>query len=267
MPSNHLEIPYCHLLLMLVAGVGFIGGCETSNLNSFQGQPIHADSQKETKIPQDAIRLTPNVVDFDRPIMVFESVFWEPADTESLRQMIRSTDLVRGKRILEIGTGTGLIALCCERCGAEYVVATDVNPQAIRNAQKNVEYLECDTTRLEFRLVPTDNQKAFAVIGTEEKFDVIISNPPWEDAHPQSIDQFALYDTGFELMQSMLKDYRKHLRPNGRLLLAYGCVDAIKRIQSDANEHGLAVTLLDDRELDSLPNLFLPGMLLEICER
>ena len=55
-----------------------------------------------------------------------------------------------------------------------------------------------------------------------------------------------------------------HLEPGGKVLLAYGCVDAIKTIRKLAKENGLAFNIRDTRELDDLPEEFLPGMLLEI---
>jgi hypothetical protein len=41
-------------------------------------------------------------------------------------------------------------------------------------------------------------------------------------------------------------------------------VTAIRRIQEVASEQQLSCTLLDDRKLESLPEIFLPGMLIEI---
>ena len=92
------------------------------------------------------------VPDLDRPIVQMENVFWEPRDTSSLRRLIRETPLVRDKVVLEIGTGTGLLALCCLKAGARKVVATDVNPSAIANAAYNAELLGVDK-RLETRWV------------------------------------------------------------------------------------------------------------------
>ena len=200
---------------------------------------------------------------FPFEIAQFKTVFWEPEDTESLRRLIRETDLVHGRRVLEIGTGTGLVALCCLLHGAEHVVATDVNPHAIANARHNADRFPV-TTGLETRLVKESDPSAFAVIGDEERFDLIISNPPWEDGKPTAVDEYALYDPEFRLLESLLSGMRQHLTPGGRVLLAYGCVEAIVVLEDQARAHGFGVKRLDDRDLDDLPNLFLPGMLLEI---
>lgn len=203
------------------------------------------------------------VEDFSSGIAQFKTVFWEPRDTESLRSLIRETVLVQRQRVLEIGTGTGLIALCCLANGATQVVATDINPNAVANARYNARRFP-KTSTLDVRLVSEENPGAFAVIGEDERFDLIVSNPPWEDAKPTIVDKYALYDPEFALLESLLVGLDKHLAPDGRVLLAYGCVEAIRTVQNRAPEYGWEVVILDDRDLDTLPNLFLPGMLLEL---
>ena len=199
-------------------------------------------------------------------IAVFETVFWDPRDTVSLRRRIRDTSVVKGRTVLEIGTGSGLLALCCLEAGASHVTATDVNRFAIDNAAYNADLLGF-SDRLDLRLVPLDDAEAYSVIGASEKFDLIISNPPWEDALPTSIDTYAYYDEGFQLLRSLLCGLKEHLRPGGKALLAYGSVDAIKNARRLADQYGVEVRLLDDRAPDRLPDVFLPGMLLEVTPR
>jgi len=204
-----------------------------------------------------------DIEDIPTGIARYETVFWQPEDTESLRRLIRETDLVAGKRVLEIGTGTGLVALCCLIHGAEHVVATDINPHAIQNADFNAQRFPI-TSGLETRLVSEEDPGAYAVIGDGESFDVIISNPPWEDGEPAIVDEYALYDPQFALLESLLAGLDQHLAPDGRVLLAYGCVAGIRVLQERAPVYGWEVEVLDERNLDELPNQFLPGMLLEL---
>ena len=207
-----------------------------------------------------------SVEDLPTRIALFETVFWDPRDTLSLRQRIRDTALFRGKTVLEIGTGSGLLALCCLQAGASRVTATDVNRSALENAAYNAARLGVGS-RLDLRLVSLDDPGAYSVVGAHEKFDVIISNPPWEDALPTGIEEYAFYDKGFQLMRSLLRGLKDHLEPGGKALLAYGCVDAIRNAKRLADQYEVQLALVDDRDLERLPDVFLPGMLLELTPR
>jgi methylase of polypeptide subunit release factors len=203
------------------------------------------------------------VEQLDQEIAVFDTVFWEPKDTTSLRARLARPSEVQGKAVLEIGTGSGLLALCCLNAGAKRVVATDVNASALCNTFYNASNLGF-VDRLDLRRVPLDDPGAFSVIGDAEKFDYILSNPPWEDDVPEAIDDYAYYDPGFYLLESLLAGLRDHLEPGGRALLAYGATEAIKTIIRLAPQYSLEVRVLDNRDLDTLPEVFLPGMLLEV---
>ena len=66
------------------------------------------------------------------------------------------------------------------------------------------------------------------------------------------------------LLDSLVKGAHERLRPEGRMWLAYGCVSAIRRIEMLAQKERLLFVQLDRRSLDELPEIFLPGMLLEL---
>jgi len=203
------------------------------------------------------------VEDFEKELVLFESVFWEPTDTTSLRKLIRETSLVKGKTVFEIGTGSGLVSLVCLKAGATRVVASDINPNAVRNAVHNAQRLGL-LDKFEVRRVSRRSPGAWTVLREDEKFDLIISNPPWEDSVPDQVKDFALYDPGFGLLTSLLSGAKERLKPGGRMLLAYGCVTAIRKIEELAPKHGFTVKRLDDRQLEGMDEVFLPGMLLEL---
>ena len=252
------------LIVLSVGGwVDFLGaGRSDDGIDTSEVTINRVVETSELAIPSpDAVNVWGAVEDLPEKIAIFGTVFWEPQDTTSLRALIRTTPLVDDKTVLEIGTGSGLVALCCLQAGAEKVVATDINPMAVANAKYNARLLGVDQ-RIDVRLVSETEPSAYAVIGETERFDIIISNPPWEDATPGMIAEYALYDKDFSPMRSMLGGLQDHLKPDGKALLAYGCVSAIKTIVQLCDEYDLAVKFLDDRDLDSLPEVFLPGMLL-----
>jgi release factor glutamine methyltransferase len=78
---------------------------------------------------------------------------------------------VRSGRALDVGTGTGCLALALAQEGAfTEVVATDLSEDALALAQENAEL-----TGLPVRLVQTDLGTALA----GERFDLLVSNPPY----------------------------------------------------------------------------------------
>ena len=156
-----------------------------------------------------------------------------------------------------------MISLSCLRFGARKVVATDVNPLAIANALYNAKQLGFED-RFEARLVPLDDTSAYRVIGESERFDLIISNPPWENAKPRLIFEYAFFDPDFVLLRSLLEGLTGHLNPNGKALLAYGAVDGIQHLLHYSQDNGLNTRILDDRNLEDLPSVFVPGMLVEV---
>ncbi|MDG2131063.1 MAG: 50S ribosomal protein L11 methyltransferase [Fuerstiella sp.] len=216
-----------------------------------------------------ATRKNPSILEWEtvetlpEQIAVFDHVFWEPDDTSSLRELLRTTDVVHDKSVLEIGTGTGIVSLCCVQAGAVRIVATDINPWAARNAAFNAELLNFND-RMQVRLVPQKRPLAWSVIHRDEHFDVIISNPPWELGRATRVEDFAFYDPDFRLMESIVSGLPEHLNPNGRAFLAYGHVPAIRQLKMLLKHNNLPFRTRDQRSLDDLPESFLPGMLLEV---
>ncbi len=247
------------LLSICVMAVVFIFLPDTSTLPS--NDDSYRFSKSNTKLPN--IRTWHHVQGFPADLAQMETVFWEPDDTTSLRAWLREGERLKGADVLEIGCGTGLVAIECALGGAQSVVASDINPAAVLNATYNAELCGV-SNRLKIRQVNDAHPGPFEVIGPEEHFDFIISNPPWEDGSIDSIAAHAFYDPGFRLMDAILSQAQTRLRPTGSLLLAYGAKKAIERVKSTAPAHGWTVTVHDDRNLDSLPEVFLPGMLLEL---
>lgn len=244
--SNAFIIPVVLLLFV----VSSIQGCS---------QPARTDLDYSFDVYQ-----TVQVPEFpDDELVQFESVFWEPDDTVSLRKLIVDDSIADGRSVLEIGTGTGLLSLVCLTNGAKDVVATDINPAAAANARYNAARLELDE-HFEVRLVETEQPDAYAVIKPKERFDLILSNPPWEDGKVARPADHAFYDPDFALMDSLLEGLSSHLQPGGRCLLAYGHSPAITLLLLKAKDLGYQTKILDDRKLEELPLNFLPGMLIEV---
>jgi len=63
---------------------------------------------------------------------------WE-SGVALIRHLELSPTLVRGKRVLELGCGTGAVAIACAMLGAKHVVATDVDEACLALTRQNAE--------------------------------------------------------------------------------------------------------------------------------
>lgn len=83
------------------------------------------------------------------------------------------TDLNRAHRILDIGTGTGLIALMlAQRCAEAQITAIDIDPEAIGQAHENIGASPWKD-RVEATL------QDICTYTDKNGFDTIVSNPPY----------------------------------------------------------------------------------------
>jgi predicted RNA methylase len=181
------------------------------------------------------------------------------AETTLLPYMEEHSSLFRGARVLEIGTGSGIISLYAAKLGATSVVATDISAAAIASATNNKTALGFSAT-IEPRLVPGSDMSAYSVIKDDEKFDIIISNPPYSLDLDAATDN-ALVDSG-DLGFSIIKGLTKHLRPGGKAILLYRSLFYQEIIVRYARALGLQVKydhgdLLTAWELQALFNGYL----------
>src|SRR5262245_14820787 len=88
--------------------------------------------------------------------------------SEKFASFLDTLDLT-GKRVCEVGTGTGILALAAARAGAANVVATDINPNASLSAKENA-----DANGLGDRVTGVC-MNLMAAIAPGPRFDVILS--------------------------------------------------------------------------------------------
>jgi release factor glutamine methyltransferase len=131
-------------------------------------------------------------------------------DSEVLANTIQ---LNRAETLLDVGTGSGLVAVAAARQGNR-VVATDLNPSAVRCARHNMARLGLDelATVYEADLVPP------AEAG---RFNVISFNPPYTDHPATDHAERSVWDPGHLIVRRFFDQVRHHLLPNGRLHISW----------------------------------------------
>src|SRR3989338_3526424 len=106
-------------------------------------------------------------------------------------------------RILDMGTGSGILAKAAARCKASReVVAADINPEAIANLQLEIQ-------EHQLRKLKAVHSDLFSNIDNE--FDLIIFNPPYlpqDVVAGKPVQDVAIYGgkKGWEISERFLKD-------------------------------------------------------------
>ena len=145
------------------------------------------------------------------------------------------TPRVRGARVLDVGTGSGVQALLAAR-HASHVVATDINPRALAFAELNAALNAF--TNVEVRLGSLFD----AVAG--ERFDLIICNPPYVIS-PEN--RWAYRDSGLqgdEISRRVMLAAADHLADGGYVTMLGSWVGASEE-SADERPVAWARTLRD----------------------
>jgi len=144
---------------------------------------------------------------------------------------------------LDFGTGSGCIAIAlAAKCPAARIVALDLSAEALAIAQQNAVKNNV-AERIEFR--PGDG---FAALRPEERFDLIVSNPPYIPSAEIATLQPEVRDhdprgaldggaDGLDFYRRLAAEAKPLLKPGGKLMLEFGAgqADAISSILADQN--------------------------------
>ncbi len=144
------------------------------------------------------------------------------ATTALMSQTIASMD-VKGLRGLDMGCGTGVLAIVALKCGAERMVAVDIDDWA------------CDSCR-----------DSIALSGVEERVDVRCGSIEQVVAGEQF--DFVLANINRNILISMMPSFAAALPSGGRLLMSGFLREDVVYIEAAAAEQDFAVENIIERE-------------------
>ncbi len=133
--------------------------------------------------------------------------------SEFFASFIGRLDL-KGMRVVDVGTGSGILALAAARAGAAHVTAVDVNPNAALTAAENGR-----TNGYGDRLMAVCSN-LLSALAPVALFDVIISSPPSFPGEPRDIADRAWHaGPNYRDIVPLFDQASERLAPGGRLYL------------------------------------------------
>jgi release factor glutamine methyltransferase len=131
--------------------------------------------------------------------------------SERFAAFIDGLDLT-GKRVVDVGTGSGILALAAARAGAELVLAADINPNAALSAAENAR-----ANGLGDRVTAVCSN-LLAAIAPRPLFDVILSSPPKHAGEPRDLaDRGWHAGPQYRDVAAMFEQARERLKPDGKI--------------------------------------------------
>ncbi|MFI3168054.1 MAG: peptide chain release factor N(5)-glutamine methyltransferase [Bacillota bacterium] len=181
---------------------------------------------------------------YGREFIVNKSVLIPRPETELLcEEVIKSAKDCSSA--LDIGTGSGVIAITLALETSMKITACDISEPAIAVAKRNVAKHGVD---VEFILSDVFEN-------VEGTFDIIVSNPPYiADSEKSTLTKEVLSEphtalfadnNGLAIYEKIIANAKNHLNANGKLMfeIGYNQADAISKV---LNENGFSATVLKD---------------------
>jgi release factor glutamine methyltransferase len=166
---------------------------------------------------------------------------YAPREDSFLLESVILKENLGGKKCLDMGCGSGIQSRAMFSAGAAEVVAVDINDFALKQTEKNTQFLG-HFSRL--RVLKSD---LFSEV--KEKFDFISFNPPYVPS-----DSLRWRDTdggkkGRVVINRFLSEFPPRLKKGGILLLLVSSLNDEKEISKVLEEKGFEVSFAAKKKL------------------
>ena len=203
---------------------------------------------KELKEGKPVQYIVGNVDFYDVNLLVNENVLIPRFETETLveKTINYAKKLTEPLDILDIGTGSGAIAITLAKHLSCHVLATDISKEALETAKSNSKR---NNVQIEFK-------QSDILKNVQGKFDIIISNPPYiakdeviDDLVKDNEPHLALYaeEDGLYFYRNILENVKPYLKEKSLIAFEIGMTQsaAITKIAQNYLPHAKIITEKD----------------------
>ncbi|MDX3234179.1 methyltransferase [Streptomyces sp. ME03-5709C] len=184
-------------------------------------------------------------------LLCLPGVYHPQDDTLLLKDALKRERLPENADVLDLGTGTGALALSAAERGAAQVTAVDASVSAVLTTRLNA--------RLNRRRVKVLRGDLTAPV-TDRRFDLIMANPPYvpsPEARPARGRALA-WDAGADgrvVLDRICSDAPPLLTPGGVLLLVHSGLCGVERTLGRLRRTGLRAVVVERRYIPFGPVL------------
>lgn len=175
--------------------------------------------------------------------MSFSREVYVPREDTYLMVSALRDEVEEDYRVLDIGTGSGILAMIAgEVC--EEVVAVDVNERAVELARQNASQNDFDN--IEFLVSDLFEN-------VEGSFDLVVFNapylPPSQEYEGPESEQWSGGEDGVEILERFSKDVADYLAEGGEILLLISSITGLKDVEEILDRNGLYVEVRSEEKI------------------
>jgi release factor glutamine methyltransferase len=149
-----------------------------------------------------------------------------------------------GKRVVDVGTGSGILALAAARAGAENVIAADINPNAVLTAAENARANGVDDR------VSGLCSNLLSALVPRPLFDVILSSPPKHAGKPRDLaDRGWHAGPRYRDIAALFDQSRERLKPGGRVYVMVSSDSDLELLGAFITKAGFKAQLVAERSI------------------
>lgn len=167
-----------------------------------------------------------------------EHIYYPEEDTFLLLNVIRKYSV---DKVLEIGTGSGLLALEL-RINNRFVIGVDINFNALNELRISESNKNIDS---KINIICCNSASPFR----DNVFDLVVFNPPYLPS--EKINDNTIYGgpSGIEISKIWFKDASRILKNNGKIVFLTSSISNVKGLFNYSRKLGFKIKILESKKL------------------